>query len=62
MFAILALGGDLGCSGGPTFVGMIASAFGDDLKKGILAAVLFPVLLVGTLVVMKSTRAAKTDS
>lgn len=62
MFAILALGGDLGCSGGPTFVGMIASALGDDLKKGILAAVVFPVLLVGTLVIMKSTRAAKTDA
>lgn len=61
MFAILALGGDLGCSGGPTFVGMIASAFGDDLKKGILAAVVFPVLLVGTLVIMKATGVAKTD-
>lgn len=62
MFAILALGGDLGCSGGPTFVGMIASAFGDDLKKGILTAVVFPVLLVGTLIIMKSTRAAKTNA
>ncbi len=62
MFAILALGGDLGCSGGPTFVGMIASALGDDLKKGILAAVVFPVLLVGTLVIMKSTRAAKINA
>lgn len=25
--------GDIGCSAGPTFAGMMASAFGDDLKK-----------------------------
>lgn len=54
MFALLALGGDLGCSGGPTFVGMIASALGEDLKKGILAAVCFPLLLVIAVLVMKS--------
>lgn len=53
MFALLALGGDLGCSGGPTFVGMVASAFGDDLKKGILAAVVFPLVLVVTLLLTK---------
>ena len=46
MFALLALAGDLGCSGGPTVVGYISSMASDDLKKGILAAVVFPVLLV----------------
>ena len=46
MFALLALAGDLGCSGGPTFAGLIASAAGDDLKKGILAAVIFPLIMV----------------
>lgn len=40
------LAGDLGCSGGPTVVGMVSSFFGEDLKKGILAAVLFPLLLL----------------
>lgn len=45
MFALLALGGDLGCSSGPTFAGMMASTFGDDLKKGILCAIIFPALL-----------------
>lgn len=45
MFAFLALGGDLGCSGGPTLVGMISSCFHDNLKTGILAAVIFPLLL-----------------
>ena len=56
MFAILALGGDLGCSGGPTFVGMIASAFEDDLKRGILVAVIFPILLVIALIITKVSR------
>lgn len=46
MFALLALAGDLGCSGGPTLVGLISSAASDDLKAGILAAILFPLLLI----------------
>lgn len=46
LFALMALAGDLGCSGGPTAVGMVSSAFGEDLRKGILAGVLFPVLLL----------------
>ena len=46
LFALMALAGDLGCSGGPTLVGMVSSGFGDDLKKGILMAVLFPALLI----------------
>ncbi len=46
MFALLALGGDVGCSGGPTVVGMVSSALGDNLKMGILAGVIFPVLLL----------------
>lgn len=46
MFALMALAGDLGCSGGPTLVGMISSSFGEDLKKGILMAILFPILLL----------------
>ena len=45
MFAFLALAGDLGCSGGPTFVGLVAEAVGDNLKLGILAAVFFPALM-----------------
>lgn len=46
MFALLALAGDVGCSGGPTFVGMVADAFNEDLKKGILAAIVFPIMLL----------------
>ena len=58
MFALLALGGDLGCSSGPTFAGMMASAFGDDLKKGILCAIFFPALLT-VLTIFTKRRKAK---
>ena len=46
MFALLALAGDMGCSSGPTFVGFVSGAFGDNLKLGVLAAVIFPTLLI----------------
>ena len=46
MFAILALGGDIGCSGGPTLVGMVSGALGDNLKIGVLAGIIFPALLL----------------
>ena len=46
MFALLAVAGDLGCTSGPTLVGMVSGAAGDNLKLGILAGILFPVLLV----------------
>lgn len=50
MFALLALAGDLGCSGGPTMVGMISSAFDNNLKVGILTAIIFPVLLIVSII------------
>jgi fucose permease len=46
MFALLALAGDLGCSAGPTVVGMVSGAYNDDLRKGILYAIFFPFLLL----------------
>lgn len=46
MFAMLALAGDLGCTAGPTLVGTVSGAHGDNLKAGILSAVIFPVLLL----------------
>lgn len=45
LFAMLALAGDLGCSGGPTLVGFVSSAFSSNLRLGILTAIVFPVLL-----------------
>lgn len=46
MFALLALAGDVGCAGGPTLVGYITGLLSEDLKKGILAGVIFPILLL----------------
>ncbi|HAH62043.1 MAG TPA: MFS transporter [Treponema sp.] len=46
LFAFLALAGDLGCSGGPTLVGIVSSVFSDNLRIGILAAIIFPVLML----------------
>ena len=53
MFALLALGGDVGCSGGPTVVGLVSGTLGDDLKMGILAGVVFPVLLLAGIVICR---------
>ena len=48
MFAMLALAGDLGCSAGPTLVGFVSGLFGDVLKTGLAAAMVFPVgILLG---------------
>ncbi len=46
MFAFLALAGDLGCSAGPTLVGSVSSNFDNNLKAGILAAIIFPIFLI----------------
>ena len=46
MFALFALAGDLGCSAGPTLVGMVSDASKGDLKSGILAGVVFPAMLL----------------
>ncbi len=46
LFALLALGGDMGCSVGPTLVGMVSGLLGDNLKLGLLAGLVFPMLLL----------------
>ena len=46
MFALFALVGDLGCSSGPTLVGMISSISNGGIKAGLMGALIFPVLLI----------------
>lgn len=66
MFAILALAGDLGCSCGPGLVGWIAgvsqrndSSFlkylcvNDGIKTGLLAGVIFPLLMILGIVLLR---------
>jgi MFS family permease len=57
LFALLALGGDLGCSSGPTIVGMAAGALEGGIKSGILAGIVFPaVLIIGLALLFKRGR------
>ena len=58
MFALLALAGDLGCSGGPSLVGYISSIASDNLKKGILAVIIFPFLLIVGILLLKKPKAS----
>lgn len=46
LFALLALGGDLGCSSGPTLVGFVSERAGGVLQAGLLAAILLPLVLL----------------
>ena len=63
MFALFALAGDIGCAGGPLVVGRISGAFGDDLRIGILAALVFPVILtVGVLASGRSKGGARNKT
>lgn len=56
MFALLALAGDVGCSGGPTVVGIVSGMLNDNLKMGILAGVVFPILLLVGIFLCKALR------
>ena len=56
MFALLALGGDVGCAGGPTLVGMVSGALEDNLKMGILAGIIFPIMLLTGIILCKKTK------
>ena len=49
LFAMLALAGDVGCSMGPTVVGRVSGALGDNLRFGVLAGIVFPILLLAAL-------------
>lgn len=46
MYAFMALAGDVGCSSGPTLVGIVANQFDGDLQKGLIGGILFPVLIL----------------
>lgn len=50
MFALFAVAGDIGCSAGPTLAGLVSSAAGDNLRTGILSAIVFPLLLLACVI------------
>ena len=49
LFALLALGGDLGCTAGPTFVGIVSNTAGGSLRTGVACALIFPAALLAAL-------------
>lgn len=53
MFAFFALAGDLGCTSGPTLVGYISNRFNDNFKIGILAAAIFPLFLLSSILLSR---------
>jgi len=56
MFAFLALAGDLGATVGPVMVGSLSEMAGGNLKTGLLVAVIFPVILVVSLMVLNKVK------
>ncbi|MCI8349838.1 MAG: MFS transporter [Oscillospiraceae bacterium] len=56
MFALLAMAGDLGGAFGPSLVGNITQAAGNDLRRGMLVGCVFPLVLAAALLVMKRMR------
>ena len=56
MFGLLALAGDLGCSTGPTIAGIVASFADDNLKIGLLCAIVFPALLIGGILLLRKKK------
>ena len=58
MFALLALAGDLGCAGGPTLAGFVSDACGGALRAGILAAIIFPLLMLLCMLLVRKQRGA----
>lgn len=53
MFAFLATAGDLGGAFGPALVGSIAQRADNDLKRGMLAGCIFPLVLVVSIFMLK---------
>lgn len=54
LFALLALAGDMGGTLGPSLVGLCTKSSENDIQSGILAASIFPVMLVVCLLAIRS--------
>lgn len=55
MFALLAVGGDIGCTIGPIVVGLIAENAGGDLRIGMAAGLAFPAIMLASLFMSRKT-------
>lgn len=59
MFALLAMAGDLGGSIGPGIVGIVTQNAGDNLRRGLLAGCVFPIVLVIAIVILRVMHAGQ---
>ena len=57
MFALLALGGDLGCASGPWLTGIVADS--SNLNTGLLTGMIFPAVMLTGLFILKSLLKSK---
>ena len=53
LFALLAMGGDMGASIGPSVIGIFTQNANDNMKAGMLAGIAFPILLIIAICVIK---------
>ncbi len=61
LFAFLALAGDLGGSLGPTVVGAVSQNSSNDLQAGVIAGIVFPVILVISVLLLKKDYSSNKD-
>ena len=59
MFALLAMAGDLGGSIGPYIVGVVSQNAGDNLRAGMLWGMIFPIVLVVSVILLRTWKKEK---
>lgn len=62
LFALLALAGDMGGTLGPSIVGLYTGSSESDIQSGLLAASIFPVILVISLLALYRSKRTSTSS
>ncbi len=60
MYALMALAGDVGCSSGPTVVGLVANANDGNLKMGIIVALIFPIVILMGIAMLRGKKKENT--
>ena len=62
VFALLALGGDVGCALGPAAAGWIAELLGNDLRIAFTISAAFPLIIVLLLLIYVRNRKEKSKN
>jgi len=62
MFALLALSGDLGCSGGPTLIGEVSVLLGGNLRNGMAVGLIFPLIMIILLMILYRMQTSRNEN